>query len=46
MAKVLWTLVSINYYVCAGDNPTADALRIKTLEKTLNPHGLIELEGT
>jgi len=22
------------------------ALRMKTLEKTLNPHGLIELEGT
>lgn len=39
-------LISINYYVWAGDSPKVSALRIKTFEKTLNPYGLIELEGT
>lgn len=36
----------MNYCWCAGRNPKVGALRIKALEKTLNPHGLIELEGT
>lgn len=39
-------MISINYYWCAGRNPKVGALRIKTLEKTLSPHGLILLEGT